>query len=97
MFSRIRSLRQLAPRRRRSLGLILEELEIRLAPAVFNVMPTPVDGTSGSLRNAIEQADSNSDASNTINLAAGTYQLADTTDGSLLIRDQPPAECPARC
>ena len=36
----------------------LENLEVRIAPAVFAVTPLAVDGARGSLRNAINQADS---------------------------------------
>jgi len=48
----------------------LEGLEDRLAPAVFNVTDGP------SLVNAIATAAANADSSNTINLAAATYQVA---------------------
>ncbi len=76
------------PRRRRpTMRPIAELLEERLAPAIFNVLPTLTDGSVGSLRYAIDQANGNHDASNTINLAAGHYQLTDTTDGNLLIQD----------
>ena len=53
--------------------LFLEGLEIRINPAVFNVVAATADGATGSLRDAIDQSDTNGDASNTINLAAGTY------------------------
>ncbi len=66
---------------------IAELLEERLAPAIFNVVPTATDGSVGSLRYAIDQANGNNDSKNTINLAAGNYQLTDTTDGNLLIQD----------
>ena len=76
------------PRRRcRTVRPIAELLEERLAPAIFNVVPTVTDGSVGSLRYAIDQANGNHDANNTINLAAGNYQLTDTTDGNLLIQD----------
>ncbi len=74
-------------RRCRTARPIAELLEERLAPAIFNVLPTVTDGSIGSLRYAIDQANGNNDASNTINLAAGNYQLTDTTDGNLLIQD----------
>jgi hypothetical protein len=51
---------------------------------VFN--PTP-DADAASLRYAIAQADSNGDASNTITLAAGEYQLSDAANGHLLIQN----------
>src|SRR6516165_8798180 len=47
----------------------LEELEARLAPANLNV------NSIGGLLSAIQTADGNSDASNTIVLAQGTYTL----------------------
>jgi hypothetical protein len=47
-------------------------LEPRVAPAVFNV------GSTSALRGAIQTADTNSDASNTINVAAGTLSLSKT-------------------
>lgn len=50
-------------------------------------MAATADGATGSLRDAIDQSDTNSDASNTINLAAGTYSLTDTAVGELLIKD----------
>ena len=68
-------------------GSWLEELEGRFAPATFNPLPSAVDGTSQSLRNAILTADANGDASNTISLAAGTYSLTDAAAGNLLIQD----------
>ena len=40
-----------------------------------------------SLRSAINQADSNADASNTIELGPGTYTLTEAAGGSLLIQD----------
>lgn len=73
------------PNNRQSRCLFLEVLEDRLAPAIFNLVPEAADGLTGSLRWAISQANSNGDASNTINLAAGTYSLTDTTAGNLLI------------
>ena len=71
----------------RSRRLLLEDLEERLAPAVFNVTSAAMDGAAGSLRYAIGQANTNSDPSNTINLAAGVYNLAASSSGELLIRD----------
>ena len=65
----------------------LEELESRLAPAVFNPLPSTTDGASLSLRDAILQADANGDASNTINLVAGAYTLSDAPAGNLLLQD----------
>src|SRR5258708_33665703 len=65
----------------------LEELESRLAPATFTPQPSTVDGARLSLRDAINSADSNGDASNTILLAAGTYTLSDTLAGNLQIQD----------
>jgi len=65
----------------------LEALEDRLAPALFAPLPATADGTVGSLRNAIVQADSNSDAMNTINLSSGTYALTDVSAGQLVIQD----------
>ena len=43
--------------------------------------------TDASLRNAIETADSNGDASNTIILEAATYVLTDTTAGQIVIQN----------
>jgi hypothetical protein len=53
---------------------VVEALEARCAPAVFNPLP---DADAASLRDAIAQADSNGDVSNTIMLAAGEYELTD--------------------
>ena len=78
------------PRRKRRISLNLEHLEARLAPAVFNLVPGAADGAAGSLRVAIEQADTNSDASNTINLAAGAYTLTQSGLGNLLVQDENP-------
>ncbi len=61
--------------------LRLEQLEDRLAPAIFDV------NSASGLQSAIQAADGNSDASNTINLAAGTYTLSAGVE--LLIQDQP--------
>lgn len=60
----------------------MERLEVRCAPAIFNPAP---DADAASLRAAIAQADSNSDASNTIMLQAGDYQLSNLGNGHLLI------------
>jgi Bacterial Ig-like domain/Calx-beta domain len=76
------------PRRKKQILTSLEGLEIRLSPAVFNVVAATADGASGSLRDAIHQADSNGDADNLINLAAGSYSLSDQATGALLIDDQ---------
>jgi len=65
----------------------VEDLEGRLAPATFNLVAGVTDNQAGSLRAAILAANTNSSASNTINLAAGTYKLADAVDGNLLIKD----------
>ena len=54
------------------------------APAVFT---PPPDADAASLRDAIAQADSNGDDSNTIMLAAGEYQLSNPTNGHLLIQN----------
>jgi hypothetical protein len=61
----------------------LEELESRVAPAVFNNV-----GTTGALRAAILAADANTDANNTIQLVAGTLTLSGGA-GELLIQSQP--------
>ncbi len=53
----------------------LESLEDRRLLATFNPLPTAADGTAGSLRAAIIAADTNGQ-DNTIDLQAGTYQLA---------------------
>lgn len=58
----------------------LELLEDRQMLATFNPLPTYPDGSPGSLRAAIIQADSNGQ-DNTINLAAGTYQLSVANTG----------------
>jgi hypothetical protein len=52
----------------------LEALEDRQLLASFNPLPSAADGSPGSLRNAIIQANGNGQ-DNTINLGAGTYQL----------------------
>lgn len=74
-------------RRDRACRVNLMFLEPRLAPAVFSPIPGTADGAGGSLRDDIDQADSNGDAANTINLAAGTYSLTNSTDGNLLIQN----------
>ncbi len=56
---------------RRSRRPLLELLESRLTPAVFNVGP----GDVAALINDINTADSNGQPSNTINLSPGTYTL----------------------
>ncbi|HVU89305.1 MAG TPA: dockerin type I domain-containing protein [Pirellulales bacterium] len=68
-------------------SLRLEPLECRRMLAVFNVTAAVADGAAGSLRAALVAAASNADASNTINLAAGTYALTDSTDGNLLVHN----------
>ena len=52
----------------------LEALEDRRLLATFNPLPSAIDGSPGSLRAAIIQANSDGQ-DNTINLQAGTYQL----------------------
>jgi hypothetical protein len=79
--------RPLRTRRKRVMFPFLESLELRATPAVFNVVPGTADGAVGSLRDAINQSDANSDGENTINLAAGTYTLDDHVAGSLKIND----------
>ena len=69
----------------------LEHLEIRLAPANFNPLTTTADGAGGSLRDDINVADSNGDASNTITLDAGNYTLTKAQLGPLLIQNTAPA------
>ena len=86
-FSLTRFFRPSASPRQKLIRLQLEELESRLSPAVFNPLPSIMDGASLSLRDAVLQADGNSDASNTINLAAGAYTLNDAAAGNLLIQD----------
>ena len=55
--------------------------------------PTPWQGTfypvptDASLRTAINQADSDSYTSNTIELSASTYLLSNTADGEIVIKD----------
>ena len=72
--------KQLPSRRRpSSVRLAVETLEDRTAPAVFTV--TSFSEGPGGLRDAVLQAKANADASNTINLAAGTYTLT----GALLL------------
>ncbi len=80
--------RSLRLRRKRRILPNFEGLEIRINPAVFNVVAATADGAAGSLRDAIGESDTNSDASNRINLAAGTYSLTDTSSADLLIDDQ---------
>jgi hypothetical protein len=74
--------------KRRRLGSrsrpVVEALEKRCAPAIFN---PPPDADAASLRDAIAQADSNSDASNTIMLAAGEYPLSDPMNGHIVIQN----------
>jgi hypothetical protein len=74
-------------RRDQSIRQLVELLEPRLSPAVFSVSAGVADGAGGSLRSAINEANSNADASNTIELGAGTYTLTAAAGGSLLIQD----------
>ncbi len=74
-------------RRDRSVRHLLEFLEPRLSPAVFSVSAGVTDGAQNSLRSAINEADSNADATNTIELGPGTYTLTEAAGGSLLIQD----------
>jgi hypothetical protein len=67
-------------RRRRTPHLYLEGLESRIALSTFNVV------TEADLRSAIAAADSNGDASNTINVTASIL-LDDTSAGPLEIQD----------
>lgn len=60
--------------RRRRRRLLLEQLENRSMLATFNVTANVADGAAGSLRAAIQSANSNNQ-DDTINLAAGTYVL----------------------
>jgi hypothetical protein len=62
----------------------VEELEPRVAPAIFNV------STTGGLRAAILTADTNTDTSNTINLLTSTLTVGQT-GGEFLIQDLPSA------
>lgn len=48
----------------------LEAFEERLAPSVFNIAPSAADGAAGSLRVAIDAANTNDDPINTINLVS---------------------------
>lgn len=66
-----KSVRKSSLRSLRNPSLSLEPLEARRCLAVFNV---PADMA---LAAAISTADSNADSNNTINLAAGTYQVTD--------------------
>ena len=56
-------------------GPSFEALEDRTVPAKFAPLPGTLDGTAGSLRAVINQANSNVDTSNMFNLSAGTYNL----------------------
>jgi hypothetical protein len=75
-------------RRKKTILPFLEGLEIRISPAVFNVVAATADGDPGSLRDAINQADTNGDVNNLINLATGSYSLTYQAAGALLIDDQ---------
>src|SRR5436305_1409453 len=70
-------------RPRQRVRLQCEMLEDRTSPAVFTV--TNFSEGPGGLRDAILQANANSDASNTINLQAANYQLTNAAAGNLLI------------
>ena len=72
------------PRRRRSSKTAIEKLESRIAPAVFVLAAS---GGDAALRTAIHTADTNADASNTIELGAGNFLLNNTSLGSLLIQN----------
>ncbi len=65
-------------RLRPRLRLCLEALEDRVVPASFLVTSTADDGSAGTLRAAIAQANASSDATNTIsfNLGAGAHTIA---------------------
>lgn len=60
----------------------LEELESRLNPATFNV------SSVSDLLSAIQTADGNTDASNTIIMASGNYILSGATSSEILIQNQ---------
>ena len=57
-----------------SRALSMEKLEDRSLLAVFDLLPVATDGEIGSLRWAVQQANSNGEM-DTINLAPGTYAL----------------------
>ena len=67
---------------RRSKSLQFEKLESRRLLAVIPVAPG--DET---LRAAINAADSNSDATNTLQLSAGDYTISDLSSGNLLVQN----------
>src|SRR5690349_10553319 len=72
------NLRVTLPLRRRRARLQVEWLEDRVVPATIDVTTTAdvFGGATASLRNAIQQANTNGQASNTINiLTAGTYAI----------------------
>ncbi|MHB1560811.1 MAG: hypothetical protein ACYC61_25435 [Isosphaeraceae bacterium] len=72
--------RRVTSRRRRSLAALLECLETRIALSTFTV------SSESGLRSAIATADSNGDASNTIDVTS-SITLSDGTSGPLEIRN----------
>ncbi len=68
-------------RRRPSLSPMLEGLEFRIVPAVFNV------SSEAALRAAIATADSNNSSANTINVTS-PISLSDTSAGELVIENE---------
>jgi hypothetical protein len=71
--------------------LSLETLEERAVPATFTVTSTADDGSSGTLRYAISQANASSDATNTINfnLPSGPQTIV-LTQGALVLSNSHP-------
>jgi hypothetical protein len=67
-----------APRRR----LLLEALEARVVPTVYNVVPNLEDGAVGSLRDAVKKANADpGQADDYIVLPAGTFELSKANNG----------------
>ena len=65
--------------------LVLRDLEDRAAPAVFNLT---AGGGESALRAAIQTSATNGDPTNTINLAAGDYNMTNTAAGAFTIDNE---------
>lgn len=64
--------------------LVLRDLEDRTTPATFNIS----SGDEAGLRAALQTSATNGDVINTINLAAGNYNLVNTAAGELVATNQ---------
>ncbi len=71
----------------------VERVEQRILLSVVNVTAA---GGEGALRSAISADDANAQASNTINIGAGTLALSELSPGNLLIENENTAKAPQK-